>query len=167
MAAYLVIFGAAVKADGQPSGTLRRRVEGALAIGRDLPDPVYLPTGGQGRHGPAEAAIMRDLLLAGGAPADRIVVEDRARDTLESVERCHALLAARGDAQAVIPCTSRYHIPRCALLFRILGYPVRTFPMPADRPHVGWRKWLTYVAKECLALPYDAVLLLSRRHRSS
>lgn len=60
----------------------------------------------------------------------------------------------------LVPCSSGYHNPRCALLFRLLGYRVRIGAMPPDLPHLGVLKWGTYVLKECLALPYDAVLLL-------
>ena len=149
--------------DGRPSGSLRRRVEGALKIAEALGGGLFIATGGQGRFGPPEAEVIRDLLLAAGVSGDRILVEDQARDTLESVVFCDAILRSRGDAGLVVPCTSGYHLLRCRLLFRMLGYRVRTWPMPADRPHIGWLKWTRYVAKEALAIPYDTVLLGLRR----
>lgn len=158
-----MIFGAAVQSDGRPSGSLRRRVEGALKIAETLGEGVFIATGGQGRFGPPEARVISDLLRAAGVPSDAILVEDRARDTLESVVFCDAILRARGDAGLVVPCTSGYHLLRCGLLFKLLGYQVRAWPMPADRPYLGWRKWARYVAKEALAIPYDAVLLGFRR----
>lgn len=160
-----MIFGAAVMPDGRPSGSLRRRVEGALEIAEALGGALFIATGGQGRFGPPEARVIRDLLLAAGVSSDQILVEDRARDTLESVVFCDAILRARGDAGLIVPCTSGYHLLRCGLLFRLLGYAVRTWSMPADRPHIGWLKWARYVAKEALAIPYDAVLLGFRRTR--
>ena len=54
----IVIFGAAVRPEGAPSRTLRVRVEAALALGARLESPLYLPTGGIGRFGDAEAAVM-------------------------------------------------------------------------------------------------------------
>ena len=157
---YLVIFGAAVKADGAPSGSLIRRVQAALAFGRDRRDVVYLPTGGIGRYGAAEAHVMRDLLLVEGISAEAILLEDQARDTLQSVRLCHRLLRARSSPLAVVVCTSGYHAPRCALLFGLLGYRVRIVRSVGDRQAVGLRKWLGYVAKEALALPYDGLILL-------
>ncbi len=159
---YLVIFGAAVKPDGTPSGSLLRRVDGALAIAATLPDCLFLATGGQGRFGAPEAEVIRERLLAAGVEAGRILTEDKARDTLESVIFCDAILRGRGDATLVAPCSSNYHNPRCALLLRIRGYRVRVWPMPPDRPHLGWLKWTRYLLKECIALPYDAVLLALR-----
>ena len=69
----IVIFGAAVRPDGSPSPTLRRRVEAAAAFGAGLPAPLYVPTGGKGRHGPAESAVMEALLREHGVPPERIL----------------------------------------------------------------------------------------------
>jgi uncharacterized SAM-binding protein YcdF (DUF218 family) len=160
---YFVIFGAAVRADGAPSGSLARRVEGALALARDVPDRMFLATGGVGRHGPAEARVIRDLLVTAGIDPSEILLEDQASDTLQSVLFCHAILRLRDDAEVLTPCSSGYHNLRCALLFRMLGYQVRIGRMPPDLPHLGPRKWAAYVLKEFLALPCDAVLLLLRR----
>lgn len=162
MSIYFVIFGAAVRPDGTPGGTLLRRVEGALSIARGVTDRVFIATGGIGRHGPAEAHVIRDVLLARGVPASRILIEDAASDTLESVQLCDRLLRERDDVDDIVLCSSGYHIPRCALLFRLLGHRVRIGRMRSDLPHLGWRRWLTYVLKECIALPYDAMLLLVR-----
>jgi uncharacterized SAM-binding protein YcdF (DUF218 family) len=162
MSIYLVIFGAAVRMDGSPSGSLERRVQGALAFARTIKNAKFIATGGVGRFGPAEAIVINELLVRGGVSSQSILLDDDSRDTLESVERCHDILASQTDVELVVPCTSTYHIPRCALLFRLLGYRTRTVPMPPDRPHLPTRKWLWYVLKEFIALPYDALLLLIR-----
>ncbi len=162
---YLIIFGAAVRPDGSASGSLERRVTGALSASRNpalgLIDPVFVPTGGVGRYGPAEAEVMRDLLLAAGVAEADILVEPLADDTLASVRLVDRLLRPRGDDARLVVCTSRYHQPRCALLFRLAGYRVLCPPMPSDRAALGWPKLLRYVLKEILVLPYDALLLLA------
>ena len=163
MSVYLVIFGAAVRPDGTPSGSLSRRVEGALGIAREIPNRMFLATGGVGRYGPSEASVIRGLLIAAGIDPGHILIEDEAEDTLQSVLLCDRILRSRSDAELVIPCSSGYHNVRCALLFRMLGYRVEVHPMPKDRPHLPLWKWLLYVAKEAIALPYDAALLTLRR----
>ncbi len=56
----IIIFGAGLRPDGTPTAALTHRIAAALAFGRGLPDTLYLPTGGVGRHGPSEArAILR------------------------------------------------------------------------------------------------------------
>ena len=162
MSICFVIFGAAIRPDGTASGSLVRRVEGALSLARAAPARLFLATGGVGRYGPAEAEIIRDLLVASGVEGREILLESQASDTLESVLFCDAILHRRDDIMLLVPCTSRYHIPRCALLLRLLGYRVRIGRMPADRRFLGWRKWSVCVLKECIALPWDALLLVLR-----
>ena len=167
MAVYMIIFGAAVRADGAPSGTLVRRVEGAVAAGKGQTEARYMPTGGRGSTGYVEAEIMRDMLIAAGIGSDRIVVEDQARDTLESVRLCDALLRRAGDAAHIVTCTSPYHLPRCALLFRLLGWSVQIPRMPSDFGKLPVRKLVFFALKEVLALPYDVFLLLAIRRRGN
>ena len=160
MTSCFVIFGAAVRPDGEPSGTLRRRVEGAVAAARGLSGARFLCSGGMSAGGHVEADVMRRLLLAHGFPDAAILLEREGRDTLHQVRLCDTLLRGLADVDAVIPCTSRYHIPRCAILLRALGWPVRIAPMPGDLGLLPWRKLLWYYCKEVIALPYDLVLLL-------
>lgn len=162
MSNYLVIFGAAVRANGTPSGTLMRRIDGAVAAGHRVTNPCYMPTGGKGATGFVEAEVMRDMLIAQGVAPEAIMMEPHARDTLESIRLCDVLLRAADDVETVIPCTSRYHILRCATLLRLRGWKVRTMPMPGDAGLLPWRKLLWYYLKEILALPYDMVLLMAR-----
>ena len=160
---YAIIFGAAVRDDGSLSNTLRRRVQGALAWARAHPDGLLIPTGGIGPSGLTEAeAMQRDLLIAGIAP-ERILPEIHGRDTLESVRLCDAMLRGRGDCHSVAVCTSPFHQPRCALLFRLLGYRVERPRMPSDRGRILKRRYAQYLLKELVATPYDALLLLLRR----
>jgi uncharacterized SAM-binding protein YcdF (DUF218 family) len=160
---YLVIFGAAVRPDGSPSGTLIRRIEGAISAGRLLKKPCYLPTGGRGSTGYAEAEVMRTMLIKSGIHPEAILVESEARDTLESIILCDAILRGHNDVFEVIPCTSRYHVPRCAALLRLMGWRVRTVIMPGDLGALPLRKLGWYYIKELLAFPYDAAVLLTKR----
>ena len=162
VAVYSMILGACVTPNGSPNATLARRVEGALAEARDVRPRMFVATGGVSDVGPAEGRVIARLLAAAGVDESEILVEDRATDTLQSVLFCDALLRPRGDVECIVPCSSSYHNLRCAVLLRILGYPVRHGPMSPDLPHLGAWKWSRYVFKEILALPYDATLLWLR-----
>lgn len=189
----LIVFGAAVRPDGSASGTLRRRTLGALALSRVAPRPLddraadsklppadhlplparkFLVTGGQGRFGPPEAIVMRDLLLAAGVRDDQIEIEPESRDTLESALRCAAILsrdlvgADGADSIEVVVATSRYHAPRCWLLLRLLGVRAGIGKIPTDRKVLGLRSWLYSCVREALAIPWDAFLVLTL-HRAA
>lgn len=153
----IVIFGAAVRPGGRPSETLRRRVEAAAAFGRTLDDPLFVPTGGLGRHPPTEARVMAHLLLRGGVPRERIRLEETGRDTLSSALAVAALL--RGHRGRIYAASSSYHLPRCVLLLRLAGLSARRAPPPRQKVRELWWWW----AREAAALPYDGVLMLWRR----
>jgi uncharacterized SAM-binding protein YcdF (DUF218 family) len=157
----LVIFGAAVRADGSPSGSLQRRCDTALRAGRGLHSPLYLATGGVGHHGPAEALVMRDILAAAGIDAQHILVETESGDTLQSVRHCTRLLRQRGGVRQLLVCSSSYHNPRCVWLLRLAGFRCDAAASPSDRPYIGWGKWLRYSLKELLATPWDLTILLA------
>ncbi len=161
--ATIVIFGAAVRPGGAPSMTLRRRVQAAAVFGRRLDDPLYVPTGGVGRHGPAEAVVMAELLRELGVPDRQIVLEATGRNTLSSARAVARLLRARGAAGPVYAASSTYHLLRCVLLLRLAGIPARPGrppPFPAARDlRVRWYWRL----RELAALPIDLVLMLALR----
>jgi uncharacterized SAM-binding protein YcdF (DUF218 family) len=167
MTVYLVIFGAAVRPDGQPSGTLARRIEGALAAAKSHPFVRFICTGGISASGHVEAEVMNEILLRAGVKNDNIILERRGRDTLEQVGLCSEILSRANDVEAVIPCTSRYHLPRCALLMLMLGLPVRTAPMPSDWGKLQMTKFFWYPIRELIACPYDAALLLLKNRNGS
>ncbi|MDB5672469.1 MAG: hypothetical protein JWO25_3428 [Alphaproteobacteria bacterium] len=159
---YAIIFGARVRR-GRPSPTLQHRIDGALAWAKDQPEAMFMPTGGIGEGGEAEAEVIARSLIAAGVDAARIVVEPCGRDTLESVRLCDAILRERGDCRRVICCTSTFHQPRCALLLRLLGYRVVVPPIPNGWKRLAVRRYAVSVAKEIVATPYDAALLAARR----
>jgi uncharacterized SAM-binding protein YcdF (DUF218 family) len=160
---YIIVFGAAVRANGKPSLVLRRRIDRAAAWARAHPDAMIMPTGGTGEHGPAEAAVMKQALVQAGIAARRIVPECEGRDTLESIRLCDRLLRERGDCARVVVCTSRYHQPRCALLFRLLGWTALAPKSGRSTGRLSRRTHGRMIAREVLALPYDAILLLAHR----
>ncbi len=162
--AAIIVFGAGVRADGSPTPTLSRRIDAAREFGeRMATPPLYLPTGGVGRHGPAEAAVMAAALRGAGVPEARILLEDTARNTLASVFACRAMLRRIRHNGPVWAATSAYHLPRCLLLLRLAGVPARAVPPPpAPAAHRFFRRW-HWRLREVPAVPLDVLLLLGRR----
>jgi uncharacterized SAM-binding protein YcdF (DUF218 family) len=154
----IVIFGAAVRADGTPSTALHRRVQAAASFGARWPDALFVPTGGIGRHGPAEADAIATLLRALGVPERRILCERTGTDTLSSVRAVARLLRRRPGP--VYAATDAYHLPRSVLLLRLAGLHARACPPPPGPPSRKFcRRWY-WRLREVPALPYDAAVLL-------
>ena len=158
----MIVFGAAVRPDGSPSGTLRRRIRAAAMAGNARP-LRYLVTGGLVRHPPAEATVMRRLLLELGVADDRILIEDRARNTRQSASLCASILRRRGDVGDVLLCSSRYHLPRCRLLLRLNGIDCRSGAASDDAGAVGRGRYAYSWLRELAAMPMDAILVVLRR----
>ena len=161
---YIVIYGAAVRPDGSPSGALRDRVGAAVRFGRRLlPSPIYIVTGGQGRYGPPEAEVMAQLLMDRGVHPDYIVLEPTGVNTVRSTLAVARLLS--GLSGPVYAATSSYHMLRCVLLLGLAGLDAHRSP-PAIGPASSrvWRRWY-WRLREIPAIPVDAVVMLWFRWR--
>jgi uncharacterized SAM-binding protein YcdF (DUF218 family) len=161
---FIVIFGAAVREDGTPSGALRDRVGAAVRFGRRvLPQPIYVVTGGQGRHGRHEAEVMADLLLERGVNPDYIVLEKTGRNTLRSAIAVARIL--KGAKGPVYAATSAYHMPRAVLLLGITGLDAHRSP-PSIGPASSriMKRWW-WRMREIPAVPIDSAVLLWLRIR--
>jgi uncharacterized SAM-binding protein YcdF (DUF218 family) len=155
--AIIIIFGAAVRPDGRASQTLRHRVQAAAAFGKRFAQPLFIPTGGKGRYGEAEASVMARLLIDAGFPDATIMQEKTGTDTLSSVRAVAAMV--RGQPR-VYACSSAYHLPRCLVLLRLAGIPTGACPPPSVPAATSrWIRWY-WRLREMPALPYDAVLML-------
>ncbi|OUJ13460.1 YdcF family protein [Acetobacter okinawensis] len=158
----VIIFGAALRPDGQPTPALHARIHSALAYGAKR-QVTYIVTGGVPQSGLTEAAVMARLLHSAGVPEWQIVAENSATDTFDSIVLCSAILKRLGIARntPVAMVTSPYHVPRCFLLLRLAGWRAHVIPFiqHTQRP-MSLRTKLHRIAHETLAIPWDALLVL-------
>jgi uncharacterized SAM-binding protein YcdF (DUF218 family) len=107
------------------------RLVGFLALARRYPEARLVFTGGSAsiRPGqPTEASIGRELLAGLGAPMERILFEDRARNTAENA-RFSLELAAPKAGETWLLVTSAFHMPRAVACFRAVGWDVVPYPV--------------------------------------
>lgn len=160
----IAIFGAAVRADGQPSPALARRIGYGLRAAADWPHAPVFCSGAVGREGPSEASVMAAALTACGVDPDRIVLDEASRDTLQSAVAVARFMKSRGLSRAIV-CSDRYHIPRIRLLLAALGVATVAGAMAPGRAGTRVRHWTRMRAREALAIPYDLAIVLVRRRR--
>jgi len=161
--AIILIFGAAVLPDGNPSATLRHRVEAALQCAKNHPRPRFIPTGAAGRHGPSEAAVMAGLLVKAGVPSNNILIEKTGYDTLSSARAIQKMLRGLPSNGSVWVATSAYHLPRCLLLLCILGISAHLCTPHSAPAATAWHKRWYWRIREIPAIPYDAILAIWAR----
>ncbi|CAN5333385.1 YdcF family protein [soil metagenome] len=87
-----------------------------------------------------EAVALRDQLVAWGIASDRVIVEDKAKNTRDNAVESARIIHERGFTTIVI-VTSAFHMPRALGCFRAVGLDVDTLPVDY-RGHERWNSWL-------------------------
>ncbi|MDX6233556.1 MAG: hypothetical protein QOH68_2585, partial [Nocardioidaceae bacterium] len=135
-AGAVVVLGAA-QYDGRPSGVFAARLDHAVQLYLAGGAPWLVVTGGKlPGDRTTEAAVARAYALERGVPADRILVEDAGRSTLESLRSVGVILRDRGIRDAVF-VSDRTHMLRVLRMARdqgivAFGSPTPTSPSDAN-----------------------------------
>jgi uncharacterized SAM-binding protein YcdF (DUF218 family) len=107
----IVVLGAA-QFDGRPSGVFIARLDHAVELYQQGIAPYFVVTGGKiPGDRTTEAGVARAYALAHGVPANRILMEDTGRNTLQSLESVGRILRDRGLRSAVF-VSDRTHMLR-------------------------------------------------------
>ncbi len=155
----IVVFGAAVKPDGEPTPTLARRIGYAKQAALAMPDALAFCSGRTPKStGVSEAFVIKRELSRDLDPA-RLILDEASRDTLQTVLAATRFRRKEG-LGTVYVCTDRYHIPRCRMLFRMVGVPTRAVATPPEREDVPRAQRRRNHLREAAAIPYDAVAML-------
>lgn len=109
------------------------RITETLVLARRHPEAKLLLSGGDAavlpRPGEQEADMMRTLFVALGVAPDRLMVEDRSRNTFENAVLSRDLAQPKpGETWLLV--TSAWHMPRAVGCFRHVGW--RVLPYPVD-----------------------------------
>ena len=144
----VVVMGAA-QYDGTPSPLLETRLQHALDLYQAGRAQFIVVTGGK-REGDrfTEAATSRRWLTDRTVPADRIILEDVGRSTWESLSALPALLRG-ANIQSLLVSTDRWHVQRCVLSLRQLGFTAYASPTsanPLKGPNRAWGKYMKETA---------------------
>lgn len=115
----MLVLGNKVNPDGQPSPTLRRRLERAAELYAAGFTPTVIVSGGHA-DGFEEAYVMRDFLVAHGVPASAVVADTSGIDTYSSA-RFTAKFLADHSQKRVLVVSQFFHLPRAALALNRFG----------------------------------------------
>ncbi len=145
-----VTLGAKVSADKSPGIVLRRRLDRTAELMQKCPEALCIVSGGQGSNEPvSEAQCMRDYLISKGIDADRIILEDKATDTIENLRYSTALIKEKGltDYQMAV-ITSKFHTPRAQFLCSRMGIDATFYGAPDSTPFMLYitlvREYMSY-----------------------
>lgn len=118
----VLVFGRRLEHDA-PGPDYQQRLQRALALARQQQTDHLLLLGGGGDGQLSEAAAGAAWLNQHGLTADvRVELERDSTDSLENLRHARRLLQDDGRLPPVALVTSRYHLARCLLLARRLGF---------------------------------------------
>ena len=127
-----------------PTETMLARVVTAVRLQRRLGLPVLISGGtvyaGRVPEAPVAGRFLADL----GVPKDKILLEDKSRDTIENALFCKRIMAEKGLKKPIL-VTSTFHMRRSIEAFRKAGLEV--VPVPSSFQTVPgrsliWADWL-------------------------
>lgn len=132
----IVVLGGAVSPDVSHArkdialNEAAERMTAVAKLARDYPQAKIAFTGGSGRlfGGATEADFVTALFESFGIPRDRLVLENRARNTVENALFTRDLVQPK-PAERWLLVTSAHHMPRSVGLFRKAGFPVEAYPV--------------------------------------
>lgn len=117
----IVILGFALNPDGTMKDELIGRLETGLNIAKAYPNSYVVVTGGgTAANNPnvTEGGLMGEWLLKQGLPQERLIVENRAPDTVGNAKYTYEILKEKyPQVKSVVLVTSDYHVPRGCLLY--------------------------------------------------
>jgi uncharacterized SAM-binding protein YcdF (DUF218 family) len=171
----IVVLGAPSMPDGSVSPEQRSRVlEGVSEYGRHVAPRIIL-TGGAAHNSIVEAHTMADFAKSLGMPADALIEEGQARNTIENAFYTMEILHQHGWTSAEF-VTSPDHVERVALIVSHWQLAWRTHPADWPPGYSALREGFLYSeeALECWRLrtfgfianshlPDGSALLPSRR----
>lgn len=107
---YIIVLGAQVREDG-PSVVLKYRLNEAIDYLNGNPETLCIVSGGQGVNEPvSEARCMADYLIENGIDSNRIILEDKSKNTVENIKYSKELMENTYNGVGII--TNNFHVFR-------------------------------------------------------
>ena len=149
---YVIILGARVKGE-KPAKSLMERIKAATKYLKKNPEVKVIATGGKGKNeGIAEGVAIKRELLKNGISEDRIILEDKSKNTVEnfrfSLEKIRNSENGKNKNSKnngnrkikVLIVTNDYHIFRSKNIARKVGFDNENYEiygLPAKTPLIS------------------------------
>lgn len=136
----IIVLGTPTRDDGTPSAELRERVLEGVREYKAGVAPVMVMTGAAAHNKFVEAHAMKVLAVSEGVPADAVIEEGQAKDTIQNIYFSHAIMEKHGWHSAEV-VSSPSHLPRTALILSHYDFTWRThaahWPAEYDKEHIA------------------------------
>lgn len=152
---YIIVLGAQIRGT-VISGTLKRRLDKALAYLQKNEETICIVTGGQGKgEAVSEAKAMADYLTGCGIAEERILLENQSTSTYENLANSFELVEIEASTRVGI-VTNNFHMYRAMKYAKLIGIK-KVYAIVASCDVV---LFLNYMTRE-----FFAVLAMLSKHR--
>lgn len=145
--ANVIVLGAQVHADGHMSLSLAHRIDCAARYLLENPESMCIVAGGLGDDEPCpEAETMARALMDRGVGEERILLEDRSRNTRQNFLYSAELAQEHGLGTEFVIITQNFHLYRAAKLAESAGLepiPLAAYTDPLMLPQYYGRELLS------------------------
>lgn len=138
-----LVFGAGLKAKGQPGAVLEDRVRTAIKLYQEGRVGKFIMSGFVSDDGHDEVTAMKNFALEQGLPEDSILVDSKGTSTLESCLN----VKEKFNLTKIILITQKYHLPRALYLCNESG--IEAVGIKAEDR--GYTKQFFYTWREYIA----------------
>lgn len=113
----ILVLGAGVDDDGEPSLMLRDRLNKGIELYQAGAAPKLLMSGDHGSEGYDEVNVMKDFALNAAVPSADVFMDHAGFSTYDSLYRARDIF----QAERLIIVSQRYHLPRALYIAERLG----------------------------------------------
>lgn len=129
---------------GIPTEHMIVRITTAVRLQKRLDVPIIVSGGSVFKGKKAEAPIVKRFIADLGVPANKVIIEDKSRDTMENAKYTAEICRKFGYKKPIL-VTSSNHMKRSIESFEKVGLRVRPFSLsfiPKKTGHYGWEDYM-------------------------
>ena len=138
--APVLVLGAGIYSDGEPTAVLEGRLRTALDLYRAGKVSWFLVSGDNRATSYNEPQAMRRWLLKQGVPSDLVIADYAGRRTYDSLKRANVVFGL----QRFVVVTSDFHMARSIYIGSSLGLDIYGVPDSTREHTLGTRIWFWF-----------------------
>jgi uncharacterized SAM-binding protein YcdF (DUF218 family) len=153
----IIVLGVPTEPDGSIAPEAQARMTEGIREYKAGVASHLIPTGGQAHNEYFEAHAMKEFAVSQGVPADAVIEEGQAKDTIQNIWFSYKIMQAHNWHSAEV-VSSPSHLPRTALIlqhYKDLKWRTHPslWPESFDQAHID--KLFTGESKGCWTLTHD------------
>ena len=149
----IVVLGSKVEENGEPAKRLKYRLDKGAELFREGTADAIIVSGGLGKEGYDEAAVMAEYLIKKGISPTAIIQDNQGLNTYASAQNCLRIMEPQ-EAESIIIVSQYFHLLRSQIAFKRMG--IKNVSVESSDLFFEWRDFYS-VPREIVGLYYYLV----------